>query len=212
MYIPAAFNENRIDVLRAFMRDTAFATLVTRAGDAMIASHVPLLHDAAPAPWGTLRGHVARANPHWRALDGGGESLALFVGAQGYVSPNWYPSKREHGRVVPTWNYVAVHAYGTARAIDNRDWLRRLVTDLTQAHEQGLAQPWRIEDAPAEFIDVMLKGIVGFEIRLTRIEGKWKLSQNRPPQDREAAIDGLKARGDAASLAVAAAMAERNAS
>ncbi len=206
MYLPAAFNEDRIDVMHAFMRETAFATLVTPTGATLIASHLPLLIDAAPEPFGKLRGHVARANPHWRALAERGESLAIFVGPQSYVSPNWYPSKREHGKVVPTWNYVAVHAYGTARTVEDRDWLRRLVEDLTGLHESGFAAPWRVGDAPPEFIEGMLKGIVGFEIELTRVEGKWKLSQNRPAADRDGTIAGLRQRSDPASLSVAAAM------
>jgi transcriptional regulator len=136
----------------------------------------------------------------------GVESLAIFTGAQAYISPNWYPSKREHGKVVPTWNYVAVHAYGTLRIIDDAEWLRRLVTRLTDLHEGFSAVPWKVTDAPDAFIDQMLKGIVGVELALTRVEGKWKLSQNRPASDQAGTVAGLDARGDADSREVAAAM------
>lgn len=206
MYIPNHFKETRPDVLGAFIRAHPFATLVSSGDAGLIGTHLPLIWSPDPAPHGTLRGHIARPNPHAKAAAGAGETIAIFHGAQAYVSPNWYPSKHEHGKVVPTWNYVAVHAYGPLTIIDDADWLRRLVTELTDLHESFAPMPWRVTDAPADFVDQMLKGIVGIEIPLRRLEGKWKLSQNRPAPDRAGTIEGLEGRGDPASQAVAAAM------
>ncbi len=206
MYNPKHFQESRPEILGAFMRAHPFATLVSLGGDGLIGTHLPTLWDPAPAPHGTLTGHIARPNPHGKGVREGVESLAIFHGPQAYISPNWYPSKREHGKVVPTWNYVAVHAYGTLRIIDDAEWLRRLVTRLTDLHEGFSAVPWKVTDAPDAFIDQMLKGIVGVELVLTRVEGKWKLSQNRPEPDQAATVAGLDARGDADSHAVSVAM------
>jgi transcriptional regulator len=206
MYNPKHFQEARPDVLGAFMRAHPFATLVSLGGDGLVGTHLPLLWDPEPGPHGTLTGHIARPNPHGEGLREGVESLAIFTGAQAYISPNWYPSKREHGKVVPTWNYVAVHAYGMLRIVDDAEWLRRLVTRLTDLHEGFSAVPWKVTDAPDAFIGQMLKGIVGVELVLTRVEGKWKLSQNRSEPDQAGTIAGLDARGDAGSRAVAAAM------
>lgn len=206
MYNPKHFQESRPEVLGAFMRAHPFATLVSFGGDGLIGTHLPMLWDPEPGPHGTLTGHIARPNSHAKGAREGVESLAIFHGAQAYISPNWYPTKREHGKVVPTWNYVAVHAYGTLRIIDDAEWLRRLVTRLTDLHEGFSAVPWKVTDAPNSFIDQMLKGIVGVELALTRVEGKWKLSQNRPEPDQAGTIAGLDARGDAESRAIAAAM------
>jgi len=206
MYNPKHFQEGRIDVLGAFMREHPFATLVSLAADGLIATPLPLLWDPEPAPFGTLTGHVARPNPQGKGARAGVEALAIFNGPQAYISPNWYPTKREHGKVVPTWNYVTVHAYGPLKVVDDAEWLRRLVTRLTDLHEGFSAVPWKVTDAPDDFIDQMLKGIVGIEIPLTRIEGKWKLSQNRPEPDQAGTIAGLEARAATDSRGVAAAM------
>lgn len=206
MYNPKHFQESRPEVLGEFMRAHPFATLVSLGGEGLIGTHLPMLWDPEPGPHGVLTGHIARPNPHGKAPRADVESLAIFHGAQAYVSPNWYPTKREHGKVVPTWNYVAVHAYGTLRIIDDAEWLRRLVTRLTDLHEGFSAVPWKVTDAPDAFIDQMLKGIVGVELALTRVEGKWKLSQNRPEPDQAGTIAGLDARGDANSRAVSDAM------
>lgn len=206
MYNPKHFQESRPEILGAFMRAHPFATLVSLGGEGLIGTHLPLLWDPEPAPHGMLTGHIARPNPHGKSARGDMESLAIFHGAQAYISPNWYPSKREHGKVVPTWNYVAVHAYGTLRIVDDAEWLRRLVTRLTDLHEGFSAVPWKVTDAPDAFIDQMLKGIIGVELALTRVEGKWKLSQNRPEPDQAGTIAGLDARGDADSRTVSAAM------
>lgn len=206
MYLPHHFTESRPEVLGAFMRAHPFATLVSLGGDGLIGTHLPMLWDPAPAPFGTLTGHIARPNPQAKGAKDGIDALAIFHGPQAYISPNWYPSKREHGKVVPTWNYIAVHAYGPLKLIDDAEWLRRLVTRLTDLHESFSAVPWKVTDAPDAFIDQMLKGIVGIELPLTRLEGKWKLSQNRPATDQVATFAGLEAKGDADSRAVAAAM------
>jgi transcriptional regulator len=206
MYLPQHFKEDRLDVLAGFMGAHPFATLVSLGGEGLIATHLPLLWDPAPAPFGTLTGHIARPNPQARGTQAAVDALAIFQGAQAYVSPGWYPSKRAHGKVVPTWNYIAVHAYGPLEIIDDAAWLRRLVTRLTERHEAFSAAPWRVTDAPESFIDQMLKGIVGIELPIRRLEGKWKLGQNRPAADRAGTVAGLDARGDTGSRAVAAAM------
>jgi transcriptional regulator len=210
MYLPQHFKESRPEILGAFMRDHPFATLVSLGADGLIGTHLPMLWDPEPAPFGTLTGHIARPNPQARGARSSGrdgvEALAIFHGAQAYISPNWYPSKREHGKVVPTWNYIAVHAYGPLTLVDDAEWLRRLVTRLTDLHESFSAVPWKVTDAPAAFVDQMLKGIVGIEMKLTRLEGKWKLSQNRPEPDQAGTVAGLEGRSDTDSRAVAAAM------
>lgn len=208
MYQPAAFREERVVVMHDLIRAHPLATLVTRAGGTLEANHLPLLVDAEPAPFGTLRGHVARANPLWRQAHAGLEALAVFQGPQAYVTPSWYPSKRETGKVVPTWNYAVVHAHGPLLIHDDPDWLRDLVSRLTGQQEAPLAQPWGIADAPADYIEQMLRAIVGIEIPITRIEGKWKVSQNRSAADRAGVAAGLETRGDAASQAMAALVSE----
>lgn len=206
MYLPPHFAEQRIEVLADFMRAHPFATLVSPGADGPFATHLPLLWDPAPAPFGTLTGHIARPNPHGRGAPAGLDSLAIFHGPQAYISPNWYPSKREHGKAVPTWNYIAVHAAGPLTLIDDPAWLLALVTRLTDLHERNSAVPWRVSDAPAGFLEAMLRGIVGVEIPVRRLEGKWKLSQNRPAPDRAGTIAGLDGRGDTDAIAVAEAM------
>lgn len=193
MYVPPLFKEERIDVLHDAIRAVGLATLVTMTTDGLIASHVPMLLDAEPAPYGTLVGHLARPNPQARGSTG--ESLAIFQGPDAYVSPSWYPTKRQNGMVVPTWNYVAIHAYGPVEFFDDAERLRDVVTRLTERQEGRRAEPWAVSDAPAEFIDQMLKGIVGFALQITRLEGKWKMSQNRPADDRAGVIDGLAGEG-----------------
>jgi transcriptional regulator len=195
LYVPPLFKEDRIDVLHDAIRRSGLATLITNTADGLIASHVPMLLDAQPTPYGTLIGHLARPNPQARGAIG--EALAIFQGPEAYITPSWYETKRETGKVVPTWNYVAVHAYGTVEFFDDRERLRDVVTRLTERQEAPRAAPWAVTDAPADFIDVMLKGIVGFAMPIVRLEGKWKMSQNRPPADRAGVVDGLEAEGRA---------------
>ncbi|MBM3342578.1 MAG: FMN-binding negative transcriptional regulator [Betaproteobacteria bacterium] len=206
MYDVSAFREQRVEVLHALMRAHPLATLVTLTASGLEANHIPLLIGAEPAPYGTLRGHVARANPLWRAVDARTEVLAVFQGPLGYISPSWYPSKKETGKVVPTWNYAVVHAHGPLVIHDDVEWLRDLVTRLTVSQESQREKPWQVTDAPADYIDTMLKAIVGIEIPITRLQGKWKMSQNRLPQDKAGVIANLQARGDAASRAMLDAM------
>lgn len=208
MYQPAAFAEERVDVMHALMRNHPFATLITGAGGETEANHLPLLIDPQPAPRGTLRGHVARANPLWRQDHAGREALVIFQGPQAYVTPSWYVTKRETGKVVPTWNYALVHARGPVIIHDDPVWLRDLVSRLTTRHEAALPQPWSIDDAPPDYIEQMLRAIVGIEIPIARLEGKWKVSQNRSAADRESVVAGLQARGDAQSLDMAGLVAE----
>ncbi len=201
MYVPSHFNEDRVPVLHEAIRTIGFGTLVTHGPDGLEASHVPMLIDPDPAPFGTLRGHVARANPHWRHATDGTPSLAIFLGPNGYVSPSWYATKRETGKVVPTWNYVAIHAYGRPRFFTDREPLLAIVTRLTTIYEGKRAAPWSVGDAPTGYIDTMLRAIVGFELPIERLEGKWKLSQNRPAADIAGVRDGLASEPGNAALA-----------
>jgi len=210
MYIPKHFSEQRIDVLHAAIQTTGLATLVSVGEQGLIATHLPLILDPQAGELGTLYGHVARGNPHWRDIAGSVESLAIFLGPEAYVSPSWYASKAETGRVVPTWNYVTVHAYGTLGTFDDPERLRAHVRRLTERQEGPREQPWRLDDAPEDFVDDMLKGIVGLELPIVRLEGKWKLSQNRPEADRLGAIQGLEATGRPAEQAVARRMRDRH--
>ena len=181
MYVPDMFREDRPDVLHDAVRAIGFATLITQG---LEANHLPMLFEN-----GVLRGHVARANPVWKS--GEGEALAIFLGPHAYVSPNWYPSKAETGKAVPTWNYITVHAKGTIRWIQDADWLRANVTALSDTYEAGRDQPWKISDAPTSYIDGLLRAIVGFELTIAKLEGKYKLSQNRDAADYAGARDGL---------------------
>lgn len=201
MYLPTHFEEARPEVLHALLRAHPLATWVVKHGDDLVVNHIPFLLDSGRGPHGTLVGHVARANPIWRQL---GASVVVFQGPQAYVSPNWYPSKRAHGKVVPTWNYAVVHAHGQPRAIESRDEVLAIVTRLTQTHEAASAVPWAVSDAPADYIDQMLKAIVGIEMPIERLVGKWKATQNRSLPDRLGTIAGLQQRGDEHGLGMAA--------
>lgn len=190
MYMPPAFREDDPTVLRQVMREAALATLVTATAEGLVATPLPLMLDESEGERGVLHGHLARANPQWRlpAID---DALVIFQGPDAYVTPSWYASKQEHGKVVPTWNYVALHAYGRAEFYEDEDRLREVVTRLTSLHEGPRAEPWAVTDAPAPFITSQLKGIVGVRISIARIEGKRKLSQNRSAADRNGVAEGL---------------------
>jgi transcriptional regulator len=190
VYQPAHFVEQDQDALLALMQAAPLATLI-RGGETLAADVMPLEVDRTDTGW-RLIGHVARANTLWREADGQ-QVLALFQGPQAYVSPNWYPGKADHGKAVPTWNYTMVQAHGTLRAIEDPQWLLAFVTRLTERHEGGRAMPWHVADAPADYIASMLRAIVGIEIAVTRLEGKFKLSQNRPAEDRTGVVLGLEA-------------------
>jgi transcriptional regulator len=190
MYQPAHFVERDADTLLALMKAHPLATLV-RTGAELAADILPLEVERVGETW-RVTGHVARGNPLWREADGQ-SVLLLFQGPQAYVSPNWYPSKSQHGKAVPTWNYTMVQVHGTLRATQDPEWLRALVTRLTERNEGGRAVPWHVSDAPPDYIDAMLKAIVGIEIEVTRVEGKFKLSQNRDAADRTGVVLGLEA-------------------
>jgi len=207
MYLPKDFTEERVPVLHEAIRRARIGALVTLGEAGLEASHVPMLIDPEPAPYGTLMGHIARTNPQWRRPTAGVQALAMFLGPNSYISPAWYATKQQTGKVVPTWNYVAIHAYGEVRFFDDAERLLRLVTRLTETHEGGRAQPWAVSDAPPSYIQTMLKGIVGFELSIARLEGKWKMSQNRPAEDRAGAIEGLRREGGGEEAAVAAIVA-----
>jgi transcriptional regulator len=191
MYIPQSFKEESIPVLHELMAQQGFATLVTLGSEGLTANHIPLVLDREPAPFGVLRGHVSRANPLWRDFSSEVEALAIFSGPQHYITPSWYPTKTETGKVVPTWNYAVVHAHGPLRVMDDAEWLKRHLKNLTNAHESKLPTPWKVDDAPSDFIESLIKGIVGLELPIQRLEGKWKVSQNRSVKDREGVITGL---------------------
>ncbi|MGE5525492.1 MAG: FMN-binding negative transcriptional regulator [Rhodospirillaceae bacterium] len=203
MYMPSHFEQTRAEALHALIREYPLGALVTLRAGALNADHVPFDFDPTPAPHGTLRGHVGRGNPIWRDAGSDREVLVIFQGPSGYITPSWYPSKKEHGKVVPTYNYAVVHAYGKLRAVDDRTWLRALVTRLTDRHEAHHSDPWHVTDAPGDYIDKMLAAIVGVEITVTRLLGKWKVSQNRTPVDQTGVVDGLKASGNAHDLVMA---------
>lgn len=203
MYTPRAFAFNDLHELQQQMLGTRLALLVTHGKQGLQASHLPLLLNTDEGPNGTLYGHFAKANPQWKELQDGAEALVIFAGAEAYVSPGFYPSKAEDGKVVPTWNYVAVHAYGSAEVFTDAERLRSLVSALTERHEAGRAQPWKVADAPADYIDGMLKAIVGFALPIQRLEGKRKLSQNRNAADIAGVREGLAASADAHDQALA---------
>ena len=208
MYLPEMFSQDRVEVMHELIHMHSFAVLVTFGADGFNANHLPLLIDPEPRPFGTLIGHVARANPVWRESGDKAGALAVFCGPHSYVTPSWYASKRDSGKVVPTWNYAVVHAYGPLIAHHDPEWLRNVVTRLTDKNEAARAQPWKVTDAPGEFVDSRLKAIVGIEIALRRLEGKWKVSQNRTPRDRAGVVAGLRALGDPDSAAMAQLVAD----
>lgn len=195
MYLPPDFKEQDVAVIHAAMRAAGLATLVTTGPDGLAASHIPMLLLPEPEPHGTLLSHVSRANQQWRAFDGDAQALAIFLGPDAYVSPSWYPTMRETGKVVPTWNYVAIHAYGRLQTFDDPERLLSLVTNLTERQEGGRAEPWTVEDAPEDFIQAQLKGIVGLELTIEHLEGKWKMSQNRPVEDVAGVAEGFRREG-----------------
>ena len=199
MYTPSAFAESRPEVLCALLRQHPLASLVSHGPEGLEAAHLPLLYFPEQ---GVLRGHMARANRQWEAMTASGEVLAIFNGPQHYISPNWYPSKQEHGQVVPTWNYVAIHVHGVATVTHDQAWLIENVRALTDAQEAAQQHPWKVDDAPADYIEGLARAIVGIEVKITRLEGKWKVSQNRSVEDRAGVSAGLAQLGTAEALAM----------
>ncbi|WP_347260710.1 FMN-binding negative transcriptional regulator [Rudaea sp.] len=209
MHIPAAFSETRIDVMWNLMREHPLATLVIAGERGLDAHHLPMYLEKHQGPSGALHGHIARANRLVADCAQPSDALAVFHGPEAYITPSWYATKRETGKVVPTWNYVAVHAHGRLRLIDDSQWLHAHLERLVGEHEAGETTPWKISDAPADYIETMLRGIVGFELEIVRLEGKWKASQNHPAANREGVIDGLRRRATPAAQAMADVVRER---
>jgi transcriptional regulator len=204
MYLPKLHEERDPGVLHALIRAHPLGTWATQGDDGIIMNHVPFILDAARGPYGTLMCHVARANTVWKSFSRTIDSVIAFQGAEAYISPSWYASKGLHGKVVPTWNYAVVHAHGIPEVLADESRLLEHLTQLTDAHESGRPARWQIGDAPADFIRHMSQQIVGIEIPISRIVGKWKVSQNRSPEDRRGVVAGLNANGDARSREMAA--------
>ena len=206
MHIPAAFRQDDLTQLHAQMRQAPLATLVSHSNAGLQASHLPLLLAAEEGEYGTLYGHFARANPQWQVFAEQPEALAIFSGADAYVSPSAYPSKAEHGKAVPTWNYISVHAQGQLQVFDDPERLRQLLARLTAAHESRQPQPWAMDDAPRTYIDSMLRAIVGFALPIQRLQGQWKLNQDHHAADRAGVHQALSTSQQAKDQALAAQM------
>ena len=203
MYLPSHFEERDIEKLQSAVELHPLATWIVASSQQLAINHIPFLLDKDRGQYGTLAGHVARTNSVWKLLANNHQCAAVFQGEQSYVSPSWYPSKHEHHRAVPTWNYVVVHAHGVARAIEDRDWLLQLVTRLSDKHEADQPTPWHVSQAPADYLEKMLEAIVGIEIPIDKLVGKFKLSQNRSRDDQHGIVAGLHQAGDTDSVAMA---------
>lgn len=197
MYLPEQFAEHRAEELQRIVRDFPLGTIVTHTGKGLDANHIPFELDAERGACGTLQGHIARANPLWTEVPNDSDVLVIFRAHDGYISPSWYPSKHETHRHVPTWNYEVVHAHGKLRIIDDEKFVRGVLARLTRRHEAAEPRPWKMGDAPADYLDQMLKMIVGIEVEISRLEGKRKLGQNRDARDLEGAVRALRDRGQA---------------
>ena len=210
LYNPPAFRVEDRDILHDHVERAKLATLITNGPDGPLVSHVPLLLDHAKGPHGTLIGHMARANPHWQTGDLTRDALAVFHGPDAYITPSWYASKQEHGRVVPTWNYAMVHARGRLQIHDDASAVRAAVERLTDHHEGKRAAPWAVSDAPERYVESQLRAIVGFDLEITQLEGKHKVSQNRPSEDVAGVITGLGEDGEIAMQALVQAAAAKD--
>jgi transcriptional regulator len=209
MYLPKAFEETRPEVLHAFMRAHAFATVVLNGTDGPVANHLPLALRPDDGAAGSLVGHVARGNPLWKAAVSGVPCLAIFHGRHHYISPNGYATRGETGRVVPTWNYEVVHAHGTLRAIEDGGWLHALLQESTRIHETGQPAPWTLEEPPADYLDGLMQAIVGLRLEISAVAGKFKLSQNQPATNQQSLIQTLEASADPDSVEMAEAIRGR---
>jgi transcriptional regulator len=203
MYQPRHFEETRPDVMQSLVRSQPLCTLVTRSEEGLVADQIPLLLRVSEGPVGTLVGHVARANPLWQVTQRDTPVLAIFQGPQQYISPGWYPTKQEHGKVVPTWNYVVVQARGVLQVHDDPDWVRQQVTELTRQQESPMDKPWAVDDAPRDYTDTMLRAVVGISITVTQWSGKWKVSQNQSGVNRDGVVQGLAGSQDAQAAVMA---------
>jgi len=203
MHIQQHFEEHNKSVLHELIRVHPLATFVTSRNDEIVINHMPFVLSEHEGEYGLLTGHMPLANPAWKLFNGRTKAVAVFQGAARYISPNWYPSKLEHGKAVPTWNYAVVHAHGCPRLFDDPDRLMSHLNQLTDEQEAGRPSPWKVSDAPPEYTSRMIKRIVGIEIPIASLVGKWKVSQNRSVADRKAVVDGLTSQGDDASMAMA---------
>jgi transcriptional regulator len=201
MYLTKQFEETRTGVLHGFLRERPFAALVVATEEGLSVDHIPLLLDEDFAPSGVLRGHVARANPILKVAPVNMDAVAIFQGPHHYITPSWYATKQETGKVVPTWNYVVVHAYGRLKFVDDEAWLRGHVQQLTDRHEGKRELPWKVSDAPEDYISKLVGGIVGVEMPIARLVGKWKLGQNRPEADQRGMVEGLLSEKEGTALA-----------
>jgi transcriptional regulator len=202
MYRPEHFRVDDLSLMHALMRARPLVALVSANAEGLYATHLPTVLKE-DGPYGVIEFHLARGNPHWKYLAECSEALVIFQGAEGYITPNWYPSKAEHAKVVPTWNYAVVHAYGRPELIQDKAWLQRHVAELTDQQESNETRPWALTDAPETYVEAMLRGIVGFRLAITRLEGKWKMSQNREMKDRDGVVRGLEQRGAGDDLEIA---------
>ena len=208
MYIPRHNEEKRVSAMHSLIVSRPLGTLVTLGASGLFASHIPMILEDDGSQFGVLKGHISRANTQWQDFVPTVDALAIFAGHQHYITPNWYPGTREHGKEVPTWNYVVVHAYGPLKIIQDDDWLLTNVEKLTNIHEAASPNPWKVSDAPEDFIKSQLKGIVGLELPIQRLEGKWKVSQNRTERERNGVVNGLAKLNTPESLAMKALVEE----
>lgn len=206
MYLPTHFRDDDLGAQHDLIRSYTLGLLVCAGTGGLEANHIPFVIEPTAGPKGTLRCHVARANPVWRELQSAPECLVVFLGPQAYITPSWYPTKRETAKVVPTWNYATVHAWGRPQVIEDASWLRRQIEALTRQQENVRSQPWAVSDAPEPFVAAQIRGIVGIEIEIARIEGKWKVSQNRSAADQAGVVAGLR---EAGVLEMASAVSDR---
>jgi transcriptional regulator len=204
MYTPAHFKEDRIDVLLKLIAHHPLGTLITMTADGLNANHIPLVVDASRGELGTLRGHVARSNTVWQTFKPEVDALVVFQGPDAYISPSWYPGKKEHGKVVPTWNYAVVHAAGSLVIRDDAAWMCAFLNGITDHFESQKSAPWKMSDAPEDYLQTMMRMVVGIEIPIKTLTGKWKVSQNRPAADREGVAKGLVLGQSEAEQAMAA--------
>jgi transcriptional regulator len=209
MYIPKHNEEKRVSVMHALMIAHPLATLVTLGPQGLFASHIPMVLEDDGSEFGLLKGHISRANTQWRDFSPTVDALAIFAGHQHYVTPTWYSENGEHAKQVPTWNYAVVQAYAPLRVIEDTHWLLAHVSKLTNIHEAPFPVPWKVSDAPPDFIGSQLKGIVGLELSIRRLEGKWKVSQNRTAREQQGVIDGLTELNTPKSLAMKTLVEER---
>ena len=203
MYTPKCHALTDIGTMHAHIADHPLGAWVCTVQKQLIANHIPFILDAQNGPTGRLLGHVSRANPVWRELDGGAPSVVMFMGPHAYITPSWYPSKHQHGKVVPTWNYVTVHAHGVARAIEDPSWILDVINRLTDAQEVRRTEPWKVSDAPSGYIEKMLRAVVGIEIVIEHLEGRLKVSQDEDDQDRLGTVAGLRQSSSAPSQVLA---------